>query len=47
MDKTDSEKLRALADWFDGYDDDRGYFGVRDVQADLRRIADELESRRP
>jgi hypothetical protein len=42
---TDPQKLRALADWLDNYDDDRAYGGIRDVQADLRRIADEIESR--
>lgn len=44
MRSDDAEKLRRLADWFDGYDNDRGYYGVRDVQEDLRRIADEIES---
>lgn len=39
---SDADKLRALADWFDKYDDDRGYPGQRDVQADLRRIANNL-----
>jgi len=46
---TDSEKLRMLADWFDNYD--ARYANERkdlrhdqdEVQADLRRIADELE----
>lgn len=41
---TDAQKLRALATWLDKYDDDIGYTGERDVQADLRRIADDLES---
>jgi hypothetical protein len=34
-----------LAEWFDKYDDERGFSGVRDVQSDLRRIANDLESR--
>ena len=41
---SDANKLRVLADWFDAYDDARAYIGVRDVQTDLRRIANEIES---
>jgi len=44
--KADAMKLRVLADWFDKYDDERGYDGERDVQADLRRIANDIASRR-
>lgn len=40
---TDSSKLRALAGWFDKRDDERGFMGSREVQADLRRIADQVE----
>lgn len=42
---TDPGKLRTLADWFDVYDNNRGEMGAREVQADLRRIADVLEDR--
>lgn len=42
---SDAQKLRALAAWFDKYDDELDYQGERDVQADLRRIADDIESR--
>ena len=46
--KTAAEKLRIVADWFDLYDDQRKLAGQkvegRDVQADLRRIADKLEN---
>ena len=41
---TNAEKLRTLAGWHDARDNDRGYRGAREVQADLRRIADELEA---
>lgn len=40
-DMTDSEKLRTLAKWFD--ECYKGDSLNRDVQADLLRIADELE----
>lgn len=38
----DRKKLLVLADWFDVYDDQHGYAGAREVQADLRRIAADL-----
>lgn len=38
----DAEKLRVLADWHDSYDDSREYDERREVQADLRRIAEKL-----
>lgn len=41
---TDVEKLRLLADWHDVQDDARDYTSDREVQADLRRIATELEA---
>ena len=41
---TDAEKLRALAKWHDLQDDKIGYFGEREVQADLLRIADLLDA---
>lgn len=43
---TDSDKLRKLAYWFDLTDTERGYEGYEgdEVQQDLRRIADKLES---
>jgi len=40
---SDSLKLRILATWFDKRDDERGWEGSREVQADLRRIADGIE----
>lgn len=43
MRNDDATKLRTLADWFDKYDNDRGYLGERSVQADLRRIADSID----
>lgn len=39
---TDAEKLRLLAHWFDLHDEIKGTPG-REVQTDLRRIADRLE----
>ena len=42
--KTDAERLREIAQWFD----DRDLWGgakSTDVQDDLRRIADNLEAR--
>ena len=39
---TDSEKLLALADWFDQHDLKNGRTGT-DVQDDLRRIAKRIE----
>lgn len=47
MPKTDSEKLTTLAMWFDVLDDEKGYTGPREVQADLRRIASALAARTP
>ena len=42
--ETDAGKLRLLADWLDIRDDEQGYpHGSREVQADLRRIAGEIE----
>ena len=41
---TDAEKLRLLARWHDEKDNMRGYLGAREVQDDLRRIADLLEA---
>lgn len=41
---TDKSKLLAVADWYDKYDDDRGYDGDRSVQRDLRRIAEYVGS---
>ncbi len=35
----DALKLYVVALWFDGYDDQRGYTGDREVQRDLRSIA--------
>jgi hypothetical protein len=35
----DAAKLYVLAEWLDKYDDERGFDGKREVQADLRRIA--------
>jgi hypothetical protein len=43
----DAEKLRTLATWFDKYDDERDFPGVREVQADLRRIAHMLDDPAP
>lgn len=43
-DLSDSDKLRLLADWHDKYDDNREYSGDREVQGDLRRIADAIEN---
>jgi hypothetical protein len=40
---TDAEKLRTLAVWHDLKDDERGYTGEREIQADLRRIANKIE----
>jgi hypothetical protein len=39
----DSLKLRVLAAWFDKRDDERDWRGQREVQADLRRMADAIE----
>lgn len=44
---TDAISLRMLAHWFDGQDDAKGYTGKREVQDDLRRIADSLERLTP
>lgn len=44
--KTDSEKLRLLADWFDNMQDLNKFpewSDSREVQEDLRRIADNLD----
>ena len=43
---TDADKLRILADWHDVQDDKREFSGEREVQRDLRRIADALETRK-
>lgn len=47
MPKTDGEKMRLLADWHDKRDDE-AFFPVpqsdREVQRDLRRIADRLDA---
>ena len=41
---TNSEKLRALADWFDGYDfSSKGFLNHNEVQQDLRAMANEFE----
>lgn len=40
---TDADKLRILADWHDAQDDKREFSGQREVQRDLRRMADALE----
>ena len=41
---TNSEKLRALADWFDGYDfSSKGFLNHNEVQQDLRAMAKEFE----
>ena len=40
---TDAEKLRTLAVWHDLKDDEMGYTGEREIQADLRRIANKIE----
>lgn len=40
----DAQKLRLLADWFDARDKEEGTLFEDDVQKDLRRIADYLES---
>lgn len=43
---TDSEKLRTLAKWFDGYDfSSKAFLNHNEVQTDLLRIADELEQK--
>lgn len=42
-DMADSKKLYVLADWFDVRDNERDYVGRREVQDDLRRIAEKLE----
>lgn len=39
----DAAKLRTIADWFDLKDDRDDYAGLREVQADLRRIARQLD----
>lgn len=41
---SDADKLRMIADWFDEYRERRHWTGT-EVQADLRRIADELEAK--
>ena len=41
---SDVEKLRVLADWHDIRDDERSYEGEREVQTDLRLIADHIEA---
>ena len=41
--RTDADKLRLLADWFDERDFRLGIAGATEVQADLRRIAAKLE----
>ena len=41
---TDADKLRILADWHDVQDDKKEFSGEREVQRDLRRIADALEA---
>lgn len=43
MKAPDSEKLRILAMWFDARDNHRKFQGERQVQADLRRMADRIE----
>ena len=43
MNCKDSLKLRILATWLDERDNQRGFMGDREVQADLRRIADRVE----
>ena len=40
---SDSKKLHILAAWFDCRDNEKMYVGPRDVQHDLRRIAEKLE----
>ena len=40
---TDADKLRLLADWFDERDFRLGIVGTTKVQADLRRIAADLD----
>ena len=42
---TDAEKLRRLAEWFDNYDDNHKFVGDREVQRDLRRIAEQNDRR--
>jgi hypothetical protein len=43
--QTDAEKLRLVADWFDIVTVQHPEWTGKDVQRDLRRIADELEGR--
>jgi hypothetical protein len=40
---TDGKKLRTLAEWLDVKDDAEGFTGDREVQRDLRRIADRID----
>jgi len=47
---TDAEKLEILADWFDANDKLKvtiGYESSNEVQDDIRRIANQLESEQP
>ena len=41
---TDAEKLRRLAEWHDKHDDARLFYGAREFQNDLRRIANLLDA---
>lgn len=44
--KTDSDRLRMIASWFDAEERGRNWSGSRSVQIFLRRLAADLEDKR-